>query len=80
MRKWISKIWRWLCGHKDLAHLIGGFGFGLVFNDPWAGVIAGITAEVKDKQWGGEPTMKDFLLTVAGGFAGYGLRWLIRQI
>ncbi len=69
MKSLIKKIWQWLCTHKNWAHFIGGFGFGLAFGFD-AAVAAAITSEVKDVQWGGAITVMDAVITMAGGAIG----------
>lgn len=76
MKKFIAKLWHWLCTHQNWAHFIGGFGFGLLFGF-FASVAAAITSEVKDVQWGGSVTIMDAVITTVGGVIGAAIRVLI---
>ena len=75
-----KNILSWLKSSNRWKHLVGGFLIALVFSFPAALGSAG-AMEFKDWQWGGKPEWADFLLTVAGGLLGGGLRllclWLI---
>lgn len=69
MENLIKKIWRWLCTNKDYAHLTGGFVFGMALGF-CASIAAALTAEIKDKQWGGKPSWRDVIVTLIGGMMG----------
>lgn len=70
---WFTSSNRWL-------HFLGGVVIGLLSNSVYCAALAGISAggamEFKDWQWGGKPDILDFLMTVLGTAAGFGLRLL----
>ncbi len=62
-----------------LHHLLGGLLLALALGFP-AAYAAAAALEFKDWQWGGEPSVVDFILTVAGGVAGAVVRTLLSPI
>ena len=66
----------WLRRSHRLHHLLGGFLIALALGFP-AAYTAAAALEFKDWQWGGRPSVLDFILTVAGGTAGAVVRTLI---
>lgn len=66
----------WLRRSHRLHHLLGGFVVGLALGFD-AAYTAAAVLEFKDWQWGGKPSVADFILTVAGGTAGAVVRTLI---
>lgn len=77
----MKKIVEWLNKSNRWKHLVGGVIVGAGANDWYCAAYAGFgvagALELKDYLWGGKPDIIDFLLTVAGVGAGYGLRTLI---
>lgn len=77
----MKKIWNWLKESNRTKHLLGGMLIGAGANDWYCAMYAGAgvagALELKDKLWGGKPDWIDFVLTVVGTAAGYGLRTLI---
>ena len=77
----MKKIWDWLKESNRTKHLLGGMLIGAGANDWYCAMYAGGgvagALELKDKLWGGKPDWIDFVLTVVGTAAGYGLRALI---
>lgn len=69
----------WLRRSHRMHHLLGGFVVGLALGFP-AAYAAAAALEFKDWQWGGEPSVVDFILTVAGGVVGAILRTLLSPI
>ena len=69
----------WLRRSHRLHHLLGGFVVGLALGFP-AAYTAAAALEFKDWQWGGEPSVVDFILTVAGGVVGAILRTLLSPV
>ena len=69
----------WLRRSHRLHHLLGGFVVGLALGFP-AAYAAAAALEFKDWQWGGEPSVVDFILTVAGGVVGAFVRTLLSPV
>ena len=75
----MSSLLTKLCRSHRLHHLLGGFVVGLALGFP-AAYTAAAALEFKDWQWGGEPSVVDFILTVAGGVAGAIVRTLLSPV
>ena len=77
----MKSIWEWLKKSHRWLHIIGGIVIGAGSNGwyccEYASCGVAGALELKDKLWGGQPDWIDFLLTVAGANAGYGLRLLV---
>ena len=69
----------WLRRSHRLHHLLGGLLLALAPGFP-AAYAAAAALEFKDWQWGGEPSVVDFILTVAGGVVGAILRTLLSPV
>ena len=77
----MKKIWQWLMDSNRSKHLLLGFAYGLAANDAYCAVYGGAgvagALEFKDWQWGEKPDFIDFVLTIAGVIAGFGVHKLI---
>lgn len=75
----VNVAYCWLTESNRWKHIAGGVGIGVLGNDwycsMYAGVIAASSLEYKDKAHGGRWDWTDWALTVAGCAAGHGLRW-----
>ena len=71
---WLKNSHRWL---HILIGLIVGFGSKDWYCAAYTGIGIAVTSELKDKLWGGVWDWIDFVLTVVGVAAGFGLRLLI---
>ena len=69
----------WLRRSHRLHHLLGGLLLALALGFP-AAYAAAAALEFKDWQWGGEPSVVDFILTVAGGVVGAVVRTLLSPV
>lgn len=77
----MKSIWNWILESHRWLHIIGGIAIGAGSNGWYCCEYASLgvagALELKDKLWGGQPDLVDFLLTVAGANAGYWLRLLV---
>lgn len=77
----MKKMIEWLKASNRWKHLAGGFLLGGIAEGWYMASVLGAgvggAMEFKDYQWGGKPDMIDAAFTLAGTFAGYGLRSLI---
>ena len=74
----MRNIFNWIKESNRWKHFVGGVLIGIGANDVYCAAYAGIgvasALELKDKQWGGELDIIDWLLTVGGVAVGYGIR------
>ena len=80
----MKNIIDWLKNSHRLLHLVLGAVYGLFACGWYCALYGGMgvsgALEFKDHQWGGKPDWVDFILTLAGVMAGYGLRILIFKL
>lgn len=76
----MKNIIDWLKSSHRLQHFGLGVVYGLFANGWYCALYGGIgvagALEFKDYKWGGKPDWIDFLLTLAGVMAGYGIKVL----
>ena len=66
----LKKVSGWLKDSHRWQHLVGGAMIGLLADDVYCAALTGFgvagALEFKDWQWGGDPDVVDFVLTVSG--------------
>lgn len=77
----MKKIIDWIKQSNRYKHLIGGVLIGLIADDWYCSAMSGIgiasSLEYKDKAHGGTWDWVDWILTVAGAFAGHGIKFCL---
>ncbi len=80
----MKKIIDWFLKSNRHLHFAGGFIVGAGANDLYCAIYVGgcvsASLELKDYQWGGKPDILDFVMTVLGVAAGFGVRTLIKTL
>lgn len=71
----------WLKDSHRIQHLALGVVAGLGADDWYCAIYGGVgiggALEFKDWQWGGKPSLIDFLLTFAGVMIGFTIRYFV---
>lgn len=77
----MKKVINWFKTSNRWKHIVGGIAIGVLSDDWYCTGLAGVgiasALEYKDRAHGGAWDWVDWILTVAGAFAGYGIKFCL---